>query len=112
RIVALDRQEKIFASYASDQLFDAAGGAVHPGFIDAHVHVSQYTARSVLPLMDGKPITMGHWKGELTPEDEYASARLAALNYLKCGYTGFVDPGTVFEPDAIGVVSDESGIRI
>ncbi|RVD57402.1 hypothetical protein EN828_04350 [Mesorhizobium sp. M2D.F.Ca.ET.185.01.1.1] len=112
RIVALDRQEKIFASYASDQLFDAAGGAVHPGFIDAHVHVSQYTARSVLPLMDGKPITMGHWKGELTPEDEYASARLAALDYLQCGYTGFVDPGTVFEPDAVAVVADEAGIRI
>lgn len=112
RIVALDRQEKIFASYTSDQLFDAAGGTVHPGFIDAHVHVSQYTARSVLPLMEGTPITMGHWKGELTPEDEHASARLAALDYLQCGYTGFVDPGTIFAPEAVAAVADEAVIRI
>ncbi|RWC00358.1 MAG: hypothetical protein EOQ57_17360 [Mesorhizobium sp.] len=112
RIVALGRQEKIFASYTSDQLFDAAGGAVHPGFIDAHVHVSQYTARSVLPLMEGTSVTMGHWKGALTPQDEHASALLAALDYLQCGYTGFVDPGTVFEPDAVAAVADEAGIRI
>jgi 5-methylthioadenosine/S-adenosylhomocysteine deaminase len=112
RIAALDAQERIFATYSSDELFDAKGGVVHPGFIDAHVHISQYTARSVLPLMEGTPITMGHWKGELTPEDEYASARLGALDYLKCGYTGFVDPGTIFAPDAVAPVADEAGIRI
>lgn len=112
RIVALDEQEKILTGYKADQLFDAASGAVHPGFIDAHVHVSQYTARSVLPLMEGTSVTIGHWKGELTPEDEYASALLAALDYLKCGYTGFVDPGTVFAPDAVAAVADEAGIRI
>ncbi|MGT2466504.1 amidohydrolase family protein [Mesorhizobium atlanticum] len=70
RIAALCAKERILATYSSDELFDAKGGVVHPGFIDAHVHVSQYTARSVLPLMEGTPITMGHWKGELTPEDE------------------------------------------
>ncbi|RWG06082.1 MAG: hypothetical protein EOQ54_08750 [Mesorhizobium sp.] len=112
RIVALDRQEKVFANYTSDLLFDAQEGAVHPGFIDAHIHVSQYTARSVLPLMEGTSVTMGHWKGELRPEDEHASALLAALDYLQCGYTGFVDPGTVFAPDAVATVADEAGIRI
>jgi len=112
RIAALDAQERIFAEYTSVTLFDAKAAVVHPGFIDAHVHVSQYTARSVLPLMEGTSITMGHWKGELTPEDEHASARLAALDYLKCGYTGFVDPGTIFSPDAVAPVADEAGIRI
>ncbi|UCI31988.1 amidohydrolase family protein [Mesorhizobium sp. B4-1-4] len=112
RIIALDQQEKIFACYTSDQLFDAVGGIIHPGFIDAHVHVSQYTARSVLPLMEGTSVTMGHWKGELTPEDEHASALLAALDYLQCGYTGFVDPGTIFAPDAVAAVADQAGIRI
>lgn len=112
RIVGLDRQENVFANFTSDVLFDAQGGAVHPGFIDAHIHVSQYTARSVLPLMEGKSVTMGHWKGELTPQDEHASALLAALDYLQCGYTGFVDPGTVFAPDAVARVAEEAGIRI
>ncbi|UCI22883.1 amidohydrolase family protein (plasmid) [Mesorhizobium sp. B2-1-8] len=112
RIAALGARERIFARYTSDTLFDANGGVVHPGFIDAHVHISQYSARSVLPLMEGTSVTMGHWKGELTPEDEYASARLATLDYLKCGYTGFVDPGTIFSPDAVAAVADEAGIRI
>jgi len=112
RIAALGAQERILATYSADETFDAKGGVVHPGFIDAHVHISQYTARSVLPLMEGTPVTMGHWKGELTPEDEYASARLAALDYLKCGYTGFVDPGTIFAPDAVAPVANEAGIRI
>ncbi|MGX8012368.1 hypothetical protein ACVDG8_027085 [Mesorhizobium sp. ORM8.1] len=37
---------------------------------------------------------------------------MAALDYLKCGYTGFVDPGTVLAPDAVAAVADEAGIRI
>ncbi|MBZ9994066.1 amidohydrolase family protein [Mesorhizobium sp. BH1-1-4] len=112
RIVALEQQDEIFAKYTSEHLLDARGGMIHPGFIDAHVHVSQYTARSILPLMDGTSVTMGHWKGELTPQDERVSALLAALDYLLCGYTGFVDPGTVFAPDAVATVADEAGIRI
>ncbi|MBZ9761752.1 amidohydrolase family protein [Mesorhizobium sp. CA8] len=112
RIVALDSQAKILAGFTSDRSFDAAGGTVHPGFIDAHIHVSQYTARSVLPLMERTSATMGHWKGELTPEDEHASALMAALDYLKCGYTGFVDPGTVFAPDAVAAVAEEACIRV
>jgi hypothetical protein len=44
---------------------------------------------------------MGHWKAELRPEDEHASASLASIDYLRCGFTGFVDPGTIFEPDAV-----------
>ena len=112
RIWAVDRSEAVRSQYVSNEILDAKGGVIHPGFIDAHVHVSQYTARSVLPLMDGSPTTMGHWKGALTPEDEHASALLAAVDYLKCGYTGFVDPGTIFEPDAVAVVAAQAGIRI
>ncbi|MCT7378254.1 amidohydrolase family protein [Chelativorans salis] len=112
RILALGAGRSILARYSADEVIDAGGAALHPGFIDAHVHVSQYTARSVLPLMEGKPITMGHWKGALTPEDEQASALLAALDYLKCGYTGFVDPGTIFAPDAVAAVADQANIRI
>lgn len=98
--------------YRANETIDAGGAVVRPGFIDAHIHVSQYTSRSVLPLMDGTSITMGDWKGALTPEDEHASASLAALDYLRAGYTGFVDPGTIFEPDAVAAVADEIGMRI
>jgi 5-methylthioadenosine/S-adenosylhomocysteine deaminase len=112
RIVAIGPTADIDRDFAGRSAIDAQGAVVRPGFIDAHVHVSQYTARSVLPRFGGGPLNMGHWKGEIRPEDEHASASLAAIDYLACGYTGFVDPGTIFEPDAVAQVADDIGIRI
>lgn len=111
-IAAVGTSSEILAQYNPRQLLDAGGGVVHPGFIDAHVHISQYTSRSVLSSMEGTGVTMGDWKSALTPEDEHASAALAAVDYLKSGHTGFVDPGTIFSPDAVASVSEEFGIRI
>jgi 5-methylthioadenosine/S-adenosylhomocysteine deaminase len=112
RIVALGPTALTDARWRGRAAIDAQGGVVRPGSIDAHIHVSQYTARSVLPRMGGGPINMGHWKAELTPEDEHAGAALAAIDYLRCGFTGFVDPGTIFAPDAVASVAGETGIRI
>src|SRR5438552_11305730 len=111
-IVAVGATQDILSRYNSRQVLDAGGGIVHPGFIDAHVHISQYTSRSVLSSMEGTGVTMGDWKSALTPEDELASAALAAIDYLKSGYTGFIDPGTIFSPDAVAPVADDFGIRI
>lgn len=112
RIVALGPTQELDRLYRGRSAVDAQGAVVRPGFIDAHIHVSQYTARSVLPRMGAGPLNMGHWKGEIRPEDERASAALAAIDYLACGYTGFVDPGTIFEPDAVAPVAQEVGLRI
>ncbi|TPI27658.1 amidohydrolase family protein [Mesorhizobium sp. B3-2-1] len=111
-IAAVGAAHDILARYNPRQFLDAGGGIVHPGFIDAHVHISQYTSRSALSCMEGTGVTMGDWKSALTPEDEHASAALAAMDYLKSGYTGFVDPGTIFSPDAVASVAEEFGIRI
>jgi predicted amidohydrolase YtcJ len=85
RIIAVGRDAEVVQRFHAAERLDASGGVIHPGFIDAHIHVSQYTARSVITLMDGTTVTQGHWKGELRPNDEYASASLAAVDYLKCG---------------------------
>lgn len=111
-IVAVGPTGELEGLFEAAETLDAKGGVVHPGFIDAHIHVSQYTARSVLPRMGSGPVSMGDWKGALRAEDEHASATLAACDYLLSGYTGFVDPGTIFEPDAVAAVADEAGIRI
>lgn len=111
RIVDLGDDQEMLNRHAAPRLIDLRGAIVHPGFIDAHIHISQYTSRSVLPLMEAKAITMGEWKAELRAEDEYASTRLAGLALLKSGHTGFVDPGTVFEPDAAAAAAKELGIR-
>ena len=83
RIVAVGPTATIDAGWKGRAAIDAQGGVVRPGSIDAHIHVSQYTARSVLPRMGSGPVNMGHWKAELRPEDEHASAALAAIDYLR-----------------------------
>lgn len=110
-ILTAGPEAQVLADYAAKHRHDAGGGVVHAGFIDAHLHVTQHSARSVLPRMEGTSITMGHWKGELRPEDETASTALAAVELLKCGYTGFIDPGTTFEPDAVASAAEAVGIR-
>jgi 5-methylthioadenosine/S-adenosylhomocysteine deaminase len=112
RIVAVGPDAGVAARYHPASVIDAHGGVVHPGFIDAHVHVSQYTSRSVLSRMEGTPISMGDWKSALTPDDEHASASLASVDYLKSGHTGFVDPGTIFDPDAVAAATVALGIRV
>lgn len=112
RIVAVGPTGTMDRAWRGRVAVDAKGGVVRPGSIDAHIHVSQYTARSLLPRMGDGRVNMGHWKAELRPEDEHASAALAAIDYLRSGFTGFVDPGTIFEPDAVASVAGETGIRI
>jgi 5-methylthioadenosine/S-adenosylhomocysteine deaminase len=112
RIAAVGPSNALRQRFAATQSHDAQGAVVHPGFIDAHIHISQYTSRSVLARMDGTGLTMGDWKAQLRAEDEHDSATLAAIDYLRAGYTGFVDPGTIFEPDAVAAVADETGIRL
>ncbi|WP_422368698.1 amidohydrolase family protein [Pelagibius sp.] len=116
RFVAVGSSAAVTSRYAAAKVIDADGGVVHPGFIDAHIHISQYTARTVLPAMArasaaGRAAAMGHWKTCLRPEDENASAALAAVDMARAGYTGFVDPGTVLDADAVAAAVEEVRLR-
>jgi cytosine/adenosine deaminase-related metal-dependent hydrolase len=110
-ILGLGPDGEIAARYRAARTIDAGGAILHPGFIDAHLHISQYTARTVLPLLARRGRTMGHWKARIRTADEVASARLAILDLFRAGYTGFVDPGTVYEPDAVAETAAGAGIR-
>ncbi|TMR06927.1 hypothetical protein ETD83_02615 [Actinomadura soli] len=110
-IVGLGPDGVVAGRYRADRAIDAAGAVVHPGFIDAHMHISQYTARSALPALERAGKTMGHWKARISTADEVASARLAILDLFRAGYTGFVDPGTVYDPDAVAETASQAGIR-
>jgi 5-methylthioadenosine/S-adenosylhomocysteine deaminase len=110
-IAGVGPDSDIAAGFTPARTIDAEGAVLHPGFVDAHNHISQYTARTALPLLDRAGRSMGHWKAALTAPDEVASARLAILDLFTAGYTGFVDPGTIVEPDAVAATAAEAGIR-
>lgn len=88
---------------------------MYPGFIDAHLHINAQTCRGFFRGDTSKGGGTGpnyaDWKAALRPEDEQAAAALGCLELLRHGYTAFVEPGTAFEPDAIAVAAEATGVR-
>jgi 5-methylthioadenosine/S-adenosylhomocysteine deaminase len=86
-----------------------------PGLIDAHTHLTQSLGKA---LAFGEPseIFRRIWvpmEASLRPEAAYLSAKLAALEALRGGFTTVVDAGTRSEAglDAIALAVRDSGIR-
>jgi predicted amidohydrolase YtcJ len=48
-IVGVGATPAILSRFRAETVLDAAGGLVHPGFVDAHVHLHQHLGRSVIP---------------------------------------------------------------
>ncbi|MBL8672376.1 MAG: amidohydrolase family protein, partial [Alphaproteobacteria bacterium] len=95
---------------------DARGAILHPGFVDAHLHVNAHTCRGFFRGdasrggVGGGP-NYADWKAALLPEDEQAAAALASIELLRHGYTAFVEPGSAFAPDAVAEATSAAGIR-
>jgi cytosine/adenosine deaminase-related metal-dependent hydrolase len=113
QVVAVGPELEIVPAFRARQVLDVGGAAVHPGYIDAHFHLGQHSARgldAVLPAAPGAP-NFADWKAALEADDEYASTALACLDLLRNGYTGFVDGGTSFSPDAVAAAAEAIGMR-
>ena len=103
-IMEVGPELSIINNWDAKREIDAKGGVVHPGFIDAHVHIVHGTGRGVFPSSTISASTTGaletakqsvyfpDWKAGVTPEDEYAATQLAGLELLRNGFTGFVEP--------------------
>jgi len=101
--------------WTAPRVIDAQGAIVHPGFIEAHLHVNAQTCRGYF-RGDASRGAMGgpnyaDWKAALEPEDEAAATRLASVELLRHGFTCFVEPGSAFEPDAVVEAAGAVGIR-
>jgi cytosine/adenosine deaminase-related metal-dependent hydrolase len=114
-IVAVGPEADVLARWRAPRVLDARGGLVHPGFIDAHLHINAQTCRGFFrgdPSKGGGPgPSYADWKAALEPEDEQAAAALGCLELLRQGYTAFVEPGTAFEPDAVAAAAEATGVR-
>ena len=114
-IAACGLQAEIVRDWRATDVIDAKGAIVHPGCVDAHLHVNAQTCRGFFRGDASKGAAGGpnyaDWKATLTPEDEHAAVGLAAVEMLRHGITTFVEPGSAFEPDAVASATEQIGIR-
>ena len=114
-IAAVGPETYVGARWQAPRVLDAGGGIVHPGFIDAHLHINAHTCRGFFQGDSSRDGGTGpnyaDWKAALRPEDEQAAAALGCLELLRHGYTAFMEPGSAFEPDAIAAAAAATGVR-
>jgi cytosine/adenosine deaminase-related metal-dependent hydrolase len=113
-IAAVGREDDVMARYRAARVHDARGAVVHPGLIDAHVHIVHGTCRGIFANTvgsAGRRVTFADWKADVTPEDEHIAAKLAGLEMLRGGFTCFIEPGTVFDGDAVAEAAVAVGVR-
>lgn len=119
RIVAVGRTADVQAGWVADRVIDAAGGVVHPGFIDGHYHAGMHLSRGSITDDPNPPKEEGgsgtgvftRWINSIGEEDEFASALSASAELALNGFTGFVDASTSFSPDAVVAATNAVGIR-
>ena len=113
-IAAVGTEKEVLGAWRADRTVDARGGIVHPGFIDPHVHIVHGSCRGIFGTTatpTNTPVSFADWKADVTPDDEHIATQLAALEMLRNGFTCFVEPGTVFDGDAVASAAEAAGVR-
>lgn len=120
-ITAVGPEDEVVAAHDPDEVFDADDGAVVPGLINPHTHVSDILYRGSFAedrgLLDWlynvkRPGTLA-----MDPEDHALAARLYCIESIRAGVTTFVETDTEVVWDdwsdieaKLGVY-DEMGVR-
>src|SRR5688572_15801046 len=97
-----------------DQVIDAAGGYVIPGFVQTHVHLCQTLFRGYaddLRLLDWLRTRVWPMEAAHTPASLAAAARLACHELLRSGTTTILTMETVHDTDAVFTAASATGIR-
>lgn len=115
RIIAVGEASQVLPAHAdADESIDAGGGLVTPGFVDAHVHLSQHLGRSVLPDTWEESREHEHWLPywrHLTESDAELSAMLACIEMVQSGTTCFSDMTGRFSAEVQSRAAHAVGIR-
>lgn len=115
RIVAVGDSASIVRDYGhASEVIDAEGGLVTPGFVEAHVHLSQHLGRSVLPDTWPEHREHEHWLPYwrlMTEEDAELSAQLACIEMLQAGSTCFSDMSGRYSAEIQARAAHSVGIR-
>lgn len=115
RFKACGAKAEIEKNYAGLKSIDLPGRLIMPGFIDTHQHLAQAFGKA---LAFGEPseIFQRIWvplEGFLTEELIYLSAKLAAFEALRGGFTTVADAGARNDGDLglMAQAAEESGLR-
>ena len=114
RIAATGRDADLAKRFDAKQTVDAGGGIVHPGLIDAHNHIVHTSCRGVFGNIHdtgSSPANFADWKAGVTEADEAAATALACLEMLRCGFTMFIEPGSLFSTEAAAAAIERVGLR-
>lgn len=112
KIEAIDTAESLEEKYTWKEEMDGSGCIYMPGLVDSHMHTGQQLLRG--NVLDEMPMIwtriMLPYESTLTPERMQLSARMAAVEMIHAGTTGFIDAGSYFMGEAAGVYA-QSGLR-
>lgn len=117
RIVAVGTAAETAGSRAEqfDQVIDGHHLGMCPGFVDAHVHLSETLSRAVFPDDLDTRTWVFHWAkpfyAHVDGEDERTGAMLACAEMLRCGTTCFLDMGAQNDPGGVVGAIERAGIR-
>ena len=112
KIEAVDTAERLEEKYTWKEEMDGSGCIYMPGLVDSHMHTGQQLLRG--NVLDEMPMIwtriMLPYESTLTPERMRLSARMAAVEMIHAGTTGFIDAGSYFMAEAAGDYA-QSGLR-
>jgi 5-methylthioadenosine/S-adenosylhomocysteine deaminase len=95
-----------------DEVLDASGRALVPGFVNAHTHAAMTLFRGYaddLPLMVWLEQHIWPVEKRMSDEDVYWGTRLACLEMIRTGTTGFWD--MYWHADAAARAVEDAGMR-
>lgn len=113
KIVAVGRTTDLVNRFKGEKEVDASNKIVLPGFIQGHVHATQYLAKGLLieiPLKQGLFERLFPYEANLTEEDAYISTLTCQAELIRCGVTTFIDAGNYF-PEMVARATYETGMR-
>lgn len=114
KFAAIGKAAEIEKSWRANNVVEAKGMVVTPGFVDNHLHSSFQMSRGLADEANAQSFLFDHmypYEGAMTEEDVYVSASLAAIELLRHGVTCFIDPGN-YHPDATVRAIGASGMRM
>ena len=115
RIVAVGKTAEILPSIEAAEIIDARRFVITPGFINGHVHCTEFLFRGFMPENLGFDEGVWRWSVPLhqgqTAREQALGARMAALAMLRTGTTCFLEAGTVLAMDAVFDALQSTGIR-